>query len=60
MKDVLVLKKELLELDVELKRFKQGLLTARINELEAILHAPAKRPSLRMPKVGASISRAVN
>ena len=33
MKDVQVLRKELLELDVELRRFKQELLTTRIEEL---------------------------
>jgi len=49
MKDVQVLKKELLELDVELKRFKQELLTTRLNELEQIVHAPARTLCLKRP-----------
>ena len=49
MKDVQVLKKELLELDVELKRFKQEFLATRVNELEQIVHAPARRLCLKRP-----------
>ncbi len=60
MKDVQVLKKELLELDVELKRFKQELLATRANELEQIVHAPARRLYLRMPKISMSIGQDVN
>lgn len=47
MRDVQVLKRELLELDVELKRFKEELLTTRAEELERIFRAPAGKPHLR-------------
>ena len=43
MKDVQALKKELLELDVELTRFKGEILAARIKQLEQTIHRPASR-----------------
>lgn len=60
MKEVQVLKKELRELDAELKRFKQELLTAGIDEFEQIVHAPARRLYLRMPEISMSIGQDVN
>jgi hypothetical protein len=60
MKDVQVLKKELLELDVELKRFKQELLTTRVNEFERIAHAPARRLYRKMPETRMSMAADVN
>jgi hypothetical protein len=60
MKDVQVLKKELLELDVELKRFKEELLTTRFEQLEQIVHAPVGRAHLRMPEISISIDQDVN
>ncbi|MFH1716821.1 MAG: hypothetical protein ABIF19_05680 [Planctomycetota bacterium] len=45
------LKNELEQLNVELKRFKEELLTTRIEELEQIVHAPARRSHLRMPEI---------
>ena len=42
-KDVQALKKELLELDVELKRFKGEILAARIKQLERTIRRPASR-----------------
>ena len=60
MKEVQVLKRELLELDAELKRFKQELLTTTFEELEQIVHAPASRLHLRMPEMSISIGQDVN
>jgi len=37
------LKNELEQLDLELKRFKEHLLTTRIEELKQVAHAPSKR-----------------
>ena len=56
MKDVQVLKKELLELDVELKRFKQELLTTRVGELERIVHAPTGWLSSNLPEIRMSMA----
>ncbi len=53
-------KNELEQLNVELKRFKEELLTARIKELEQIVHAPARRLHLRMPQISMSINQDVN
>ena len=39
-------KSELQQLGVELKEFKEELLTARAEELEQIVHAPARRARL--------------
>ena len=47
MKDVQALKKELLELDVELKRFKGEILSARIKQLEQTIHRPTSRSRAR-------------
>ncbi len=47
MKDVQALKKELLELDVELTRFKGEILAARIKQLELTIHRPAIRSRAR-------------
>ena len=41
------LKNELQQLNVELKKFKEERLTARIKELEQIIRAPARRSHLR-------------
>jgi hypothetical protein len=60
MKDAQVLKKELLELDVELRRLKRELLTARVNELERIVHAPTRRRSPNMPEIRMSMAPDVN
>ena len=60
MKDVQVLKKELLELDVQLKRFKQELLTTRVGELERIVRAPTGRRSPTMDEVRMSMAQDVN
>jgi len=60
MKDVQVLKKELLELDVELKRFKQELLTKRVNEFERIVHAPTGRLYRKVPEMRMSIGQEAN
>jgi hypothetical protein len=40
------LKNELQQLNVELNRFKKELLTARVEELEQAIHAPAKKARL--------------
>jgi hypothetical protein len=50
MKDVQALKKELLELDAELKRFKGEILAARIKQLEQTIHR-ADRPRPSQPAV---------
>jgi len=42
------LKNELQQLNVELKKFKEERLTTRIEELEQIIHAPARR--LHLPR----------
>jgi hypothetical protein len=42
-KDVQALKKELLELDAELKRFKGEILAARMKQLEQKIHRPTSR-----------------
>jgi len=42
-KDVQALKKDLLELDVELKRFKGEILAARIKQIEQTIRRPASR-----------------
>ena len=56
MKDIQVLKEELLELDVELKRFKQELLTTRVSELERIVHAPKGKLYRKMPEMRMSMA----
>ncbi|KPK38441.1 MAG: hypothetical protein AMJ65_12905 [Phycisphaerae bacterium SG8_4] len=43
MKDVQAFRKELLELDVELKRFKREILAGRIEQLERAIHRPTPR-----------------
>ncbi len=53
-------KNELEQLGAELKRFKEELLTTRIEELEQIVHAPASRLHLRMPEMSISIGQDVN
>ena len=60
MDEVQALKNELEQLSVEVKRFKEELLTARIEELEQIVHAPARRSHLRMPEISMSINQDVN
>jgi len=47
MKDVRALKNKLLELDVELKRFKGEILAARVEQLEQTIHRPASRSRAR-------------
>ena len=56
MKDVQVLKKELLELDVELRRFKQELLAARVNEFERVVHPPPGGLYRKVPELRVSIA----
>ena len=46
-KDVQVLKNELLELAVELKRFKGDILAARVTQLEQTIRRPASRSRTR-------------
>ncbi len=53
-------KNELEQLNVELKRFKEELLTARTEELRRIARAPARRLYLRMPDMSMSIDHDVN
>jgi hypothetical protein len=60
MNEVQAVKNELEQLNVELKRFKEELLTARIEELKRIVHAPAKRLYLRMPEISMSIDQDVS
>lgn len=56
MKDVQALKKELLELDVELRRFKGEILTERIKQLEQKIRRPAGRSRARTHPVLALFS----
>ncbi len=61
MKDVQALKKELLELAVELKGFKGEILAARVTQLEQTIHRPASRSCARaraMPALSSCQSRA--
>jgi len=51
MDEFYALKNELEQLNVELKRFKEELLTTRIEELEQIVHAPARRSHLRITDI---------
>ena len=60
MEEVQALGNELRQLNVELKRFKEELLTKRIEEFEQIVHAPARRSHLRMPEISMSINQDVN
>ncbi len=61
MKDVQALKKELLELAVELKGFKGEILAARVTQLEQTIHRPVSRSRSRaraMPALYPCQSRA--
>ena len=61
MKDVQALKKELLELAVELKGFKGEILAARVTQLEQTIHRPASRSraiARAMPALSSCQSRA--
>ena len=60
MEEFQALKNELEQLNVELKRFKEELLTARIEELRRIVRAPARMLYLRMPDMSMSIDHDVN
>ena len=51
MKDVQALKKELLELDAELKRFRGEILAARVRQLKQTTHRPMSRPRPSGPAV---------
>ena len=60
MDEVQAVKNELERLNVELKRFKEELLTTRVKELEQVVRAPARRLYLRMPEKSMSIDQDVN
>ena len=49
--DLHALKSELQQLNAELNRFKEELLTARIEELEQVFHAPVGKANLRFSGV---------
>jgi hypothetical protein len=53
MKDVQALKRELLELDAELKRFKHEILAVRVRQLRQTTHRPMSRPHPSQPAVPA-------
>jgi len=57
MQDFQALKNELEQLNVELKRFKEELLTTRIEEMEQFVHAPARRSHPRMPPIDTLINQ---
>ncbi|MHC4628157.1 MAG: hypothetical protein ACYTDV_14355 [Planctomycetota bacterium] len=50
MRDVQALRKELLELDADLRRFKSEILAARIKQFEQTIHS-AERPRPSKPAV---------
>ena len=60
MDEVQAVKNELQQVRVEVKRFKEELLTTRIEEFEQIVHAPARRSHLRMPEISMSVDQDVN
>jgi hypothetical protein len=60
MDEVQAVKNELRQLNVELKRFKEELLAARVKELEQVAHVPARRLYLRMPEISMSIDQDAN
>jgi peptidoglycan hydrolase CwlO-like protein len=60
MEEFQTLKNELQQLNVEMKRFKEELLTTRIEELKQIVHAPARRLYPRMPEISMSVDQDVD
>ena len=60
MDELQAVKNELQQLSLEVKRFKEELLTTKIEELEQIVHASARRLPLRMPETSMSINQDVN
>ena len=57
MQDFQALKNELEQLNVELKRFKEELLTTRIKEMEQFVHSPARRSHTRIPPIDTLIDQ---
>jgi hypothetical protein len=52
--ELLALRNELQDLNVEINRFKEELLATRVEELERIIRASARRPN---PRVSAVMTR---